>query len=60
MPFLRGEVIGIRVPQTREKIIKGTNTWDLAKRETAKDSIQRVFLEKSNPLGDGSDLKFNG
>ena len=55
--ILRGEVIGIILPDAGKEIIKSTDTRSIAKGEAAEDGIQRSFLKHAAPPRNGRDFK---
>lgn len=58
--LMRGEIIGVGVPDTGEKIIKGTDTGDVIRAETAEDGPKRAEAQSLDPLGNGSIFEFEG
>ena len=58
--YMRGKIVGIRIPEPVNEIIKSTNTGSVPKFESTQDGVERVDLQLCSPVRQGSHLKING
>ena len=56
---MRRQIGLLRIPESAEEIVKGTDTGSVPKFETAEDGIKRIDLQLGCPVSQGVNFKIN-